>query len=233
MNLKLDTIKEFGKQHLPTILTCVGCLGVAGTGYLAYLAGKNPGKKTLLIPPVVVGGATIAAIILSDRVSAKTVAALTAAGTYVTLNRDMLEQEIEKRWGRDKLVEVKHAISRALCKILDPHQTYEQTGYGNLLCIEGYSGRIFRSSKEAVDNAIAELNDRFDHGEYLSLNDFYDLLGIVGTHFGDQFGWPANPDYIDSPIVMETNLVTNLVDFDEPVYCIDVYTYPMEGWMEV
>ena len=39
---------------------------------------------------------------------------------------------------------------KSLCKF-----SIEDTGYGDLLCLEGYSGRYFWSSKQAVDNAEA------------------------------------------------------------------------------
>lgn len=234
MSTKTDYIKQAWTKYGSTILAGFGCAGVVGTGLLAYRAGKNPESNILKIPSLVVGGITIAAIVLSKSIDGKAIAALTAAGSYVVLNRDKLEKEIEDRYGKEELAKIKAKIREALLdEFGNDRQTQERTGNGDLLCLEGYSGRIFRSSKEAVDRAIEELTNRFDEGEYVCLNDLYKLLGIEVTHFGHQFGWPANPDYCDGPLLIEAEYIENPDGYDEPLYCIDIYTYPMECWLEV
>lgn len=95
---------------------------------------------------------------------------------------------------------------------------------------------MFYSSLEKVKEAEKTLNNRLHDGEYVCLNDFYTLLGISETHFGNTFGWPANDDYydisIEEPITFENTIVEDSLS-GEPVLIIDVYTYPMECWMEV
>ena len=116
------------------------------------------------------------------------------------------------------------------------HQIAEETGKGDLLCYEGYSGRWFRSNKKAVEEAEREFSNWFKEGEYLCLNDFYDLLGIETTIFGNQFGYAASEDYYDFEDGIEfvnTILPENKTDCGEALMIIDLFTYPMECWMEV
>lgn len=114
------------------------------------------------------------------------------------------------------------------------NMSIEDTGNGNLLVVEGYSGRWFWSSIEAVKEALDSISERFKDGEYLALNDMYEALGIEKTHFGHQFGWPANEDWCDytEGILYECSLIWD-TELEREVLVIDIYTYPMECWMEV
>ena len=110
----------------------------------------------------------------------------------------------------------------------------EDTGNGEILCLEGYSGRYFYSSFLAVDEALRIWSDAFSKGEYVCFNDLYKLLGIAETHFGWQYGYPANEDYYNfkEGIEYECNYIHDPT-LDRPIYCIDIYLYPMECWLEV
>ena len=110
----------------------------------------------------------------------------------------------------------------------------EDTGFGDLLCLEGYSGRYFYSSKHAVDAAMQRFSASFKNGNYLCLNDLYNELRITPSHFGHQYGWAPSDGWYDyeNGIDFECNFIYDRI-FDRPIYIIDIYTYPMECWQEV
>lgn len=182
------------------------------------------------IPTIVVASATVAAIVMSRKMSAAEIGALSVAAAGLASNKAALEREIESRFGKETLDEIKKKIDGEPWK----QQTVEYTGNGQLLCIEGYSGRLFWSSEEAVKDAVAKLNERWHSGEYLSMNDFYTLLGIENTHFGWQYGWAPNEDFYDAMKDIDIQVET-VWDKEKQcnVCCIDVFTYPMECYMEV
>ena len=196
-------------------------------------------------PAFVSGGVTITSIILAEKVNLKEIAIITGTATFLARNRDLLEEKIIEHMGEEGGKKIIGEVEQQLIKehyICKAGPSVEETGRGDLLCYEGYSGRWFRSSEVAVQKAINELNDAFEAGEYLCLNDFYERLGIETTHFGAQYGWAANSDYYDGPIDIEatlcehhelTNAYGQMESLDECVLLIDVYTYPMECWMEV
>lgn len=252
MNTKLIT------KALPLVLTIVGCVGVAVTGVLSARAaveadhdiqeeqakceepiGKKEAVKltwTRYIPAVLSGALTIAAIVASHKLSAKEIAALSATCTYLAANRNKLEEKIRERYGDEELEDIHTEVTKELMsRTVSGNVSVENTGHGNLLCLDGYSGRYFRSSKEAVDDAIAILNDEYCQGEYLSFNDLYRLWGIGETHFGNQFGWPGSEDYHCGVIRFKTTLVENCEEYGEDIYIIEPEwgCYPMECWMEV
>lgn len=53
-----------------------------------------------------------------------------------------------------------------------------ETGNGNTLFVDTYSGARFHSSVTAVNTAITELNTRLQEDQYLALSEFYDMLEI-------------------------------------------------------
>lgn len=240
-------------KHLPLIFSSLATAGVIGTGALSIRAGKKtamaelePKEKTwkFYIPPVLSGVATIGCLWADHKISVEQIAVLTVSCGYLAANRDALERQIENRFGKDELHEIKKEVSAEIDhkpwgKITIPRGV-EETGKGNLLVIEGYSGRVFRSSIASVNAGIRAFNKRIknNHG-YCSLNDLYECLGIWQTHFGHQYGWPGNPDYyddfLDDGIPLHCEYIEHPIGLDEPVYYIDIpaYYYPMECWQEV
>lgn len=84
----------------------------------------------------------------------------------------------------------------------------EPTGKGNLLCIDGFFGRMFRSCAECVDDELDEYvrmyNEscrRFDEDpahecyEVQSWNDLYCLHGLIPSIAGDEWGYTNTEDY--------------------------------------
>lgn len=206
-------------------------------------------------PSIAAAAATCGAIVFAEGVNLKEIATVTGVCAYLAAQRDSVAEAT--RTG--DINRVKSAFRETAQPEMEEKVKYyckagpsvEETGRGDLLCIGGYSGRRFRSSEVAVNRAIKAYRDRFNNGEYLSINDLHTELGLSQTHFGHQFGYPNNPDYYDEAPHIEATyfdtgeyLMSAVDEFfglpvgekvynDEPVLVIDVYTYPMEGWMEV
>ena len=199
-------------------------------------------------PVVATGAATIGGIVLAEGVNFKEIGIVTgvAAGLAVKNERlnDILESVKPKLSEKDaKLLE---NAKKTVVDVEDPRvaeyirsagPSVEETGRGDLLCYECFSGRWFRSSEEAVRKAIKAFTTMFELGAYVCLNDFYDKLGIETTRFGHTWGWPSNPDYYDGDIDIDATLYDDFKStnnkYDEEVLCIDIYTLPMECWQEV
>ena len=228
------------------IFTTASIVGVAATGVVSYIVGgKNKGSKPSkenwksYIFPAVVGGATVATIVVNHRVNAKELAAAGATIGYLVANRDALEKKIEEKFGHETLQEIKKEIREETTREKPSRNLYngpsiEDTGKGDLLCFEGYSGRWFWSSKEAVEEAEDELNSTFRTDIYCCLNDFYKYLGIEETHFGFEYGWVNHEDwYTESDGIRFENTIAFDRDKGCDVLYIDIFTYPMQCWQEI
>lgn len=246
------------KVNKTTVLTIGACVGVPLTGYLAFRAGQQIGnQKTyppranwrIYIPPIAVGAATIVAIVLGQRLNRKEILALTATGTYLAMNRDELEKQIREKYGDEALDEIKQKVNAVIMPkaVNKDSESIELTGFGETLCIDRYSGRKFRSSLDAVNKAIAEVNDyymgdnKFAASCPVCFNDFYDAWGIMKTQFGDQFGWPSNEDFFTGPILFDVTYIhqdelppwAEECSFGEDIIYIECLSWPMECWMEL
>lgn len=219
-------------------------------------------------------GIAVSATIISDicfyRIGLKELAALTASVTYLTSNRDKLEKKLKEVVGEEKYKEIKKEITKELfdeekakqsnvkpSKNMPVHHRFaaEETGYGDTLFLDGWSGRFFRSSIEEVLSGIEKFNDAF-HGEIklqdgttlkgcpVSWNEFYEFMHICPTHQGHDFGYPANEDWInldedlidpetDITRIDEGELMTGYRDIGEDIYVIEPHEHPMLCWQEL
>lgn len=192
----------------------------------------------LYIPTLLSFGAAAGCVVAKDYLTGKQLLALSASSaattSYLVANRNKLKQIAE------------NPRVKKLAKSLIPtkeefkHQTIEETGNGDVLCIEGYSGRLFRSSPEAVIEAQDKLVQQYLDEDYCSMNDYYRYLGIEESQFGYEFGWANNEDwfYKNEPITFSNELVSADApgnEFGEPIYCMDIECnwYPMQCWQEI
>lgn len=189
------------------------------------------------IPTALLCTLTIGTIILNHHVNHKALLGLSATTSYLVANRDQLKKFIDENPKTKKLAE------EAKTYFLPPKnscQTIEETGNGDLLCFEAYTGRIFRSSEEAVIDAENQLNEQYldeeSDGEfgYASYNDFYYYLNIRQTQFGHEYGWTNNEDWYtkNEPIEFHNERISKDApgnDFGEPVYLIMLE----DGWQPI
>ncbi|MBP5473999.1 MAG: hypothetical protein J6X92_04485 [Bacteroidales bacterium] len=68
---------------------------------------------------------------------------------------------------------------------------------GKRLCYEPLSGRYFYSTKDAIDDIVKDLNRRLIYEMQISVNEYYDAIGLAHTDVGDGLGWDIDKGYID------------------------------------
>lgn len=244
------------RKDIPVILSIAAGCGVVVTGFLSavrtpkYLEKKARAENlskldhlkifaTSYWPALVSGGLTIGFIAGSQAINAKIITGLVGTVSYLTLNRDEIItklDEVDPELCNSIVESANESTIQKIIKTAGP--SVEETGYGDQLYFESYSGRWFRSCDRMVDQAIANIQKRFAEGEYLALNDFYEELGIAKTYFGNEHGWPNSMDYIDGNIVIER---TPYRDWEtgrhepiaEEVTVLELFTFPMESWMDL
>lgn len=219
--------------------------GMTAGWKLKHYIRNTPRLAKPLAPTLVCAAGSITCMAISEKISYKQIAALTATCVYLTKNRDFLEKKLEEVVGKERLAEIKQEFVKkeSVPKDMIDFPCIEITGKGDLLCLEGYSGRWFRSTKEAVEEAQEMVKVMHEEGQYISMNDYYGLLGISMTQFGNEFGWPSNKDYCED-ILSFTNTYLEASEWNdvgpdarekvyEPIYVLEIDTMPMYSWMEV
>lgn len=154
---------------------------------------------------IIASSLTVSFILASHKLSAKEIAALTATCGYLATNRDKLETEIRKLpGGEEALKAVKKEMAVKGAEQLKTkekkvgmwkYQTIEETGNGNLLCYDHWSGRYFRSSLDAVEQAQRRINDMIEDADpdilEIDPNDVFDEYGLERTQLGTLFKLPT------------------------------------------
>lgn len=232
----------FNKNTLRLVLTIFGVVGVPLTSWISVKCSEKAkdetttkGKVKRYIPAIISGAATTASIIGSHRVSSKEIAALTATASFAVANRDKLEEAVKPYISKEEVAKLKEASVEETNKI-HKSQTIEWTGRGKIKVLEGFSGRLFYSSLEAVKLAEEKLCKALNNGIYISLNDFYSYLGIQQTDFGRDYGWaPVDEWYArwfeDNPIGFDNTFVED--EDGSPMIVISMEALPMGYYWEV
>ena len=257
------------KPDLKIVLSLVGIAGIVATAYAAHKGGEKVAEKkkeatekeeefgikeTMMchIPTIALGAVTCGSIIASYKLSAREIAALSASAAYLTTNRDMLERKLRESIGDEKVDQIKDKlalknIANAPKKgITNKKIVAEETGYGDHLIYDTYSGRMFRSSIEEVDKGIRAFKRDFEGYDGMDrspvcYNDLFEYWGINQTDWGEQYGWNTNEDFFDNEITFITKLVKRedignyaIKGVDEDVYIISLYAihFPSEDWID-
>lgn len=221
-----NDIQTILTKHSPEILTGIGIAGMVASTVLAVqatpkaiklietereLTEANNEELTKIdkvkvcwkcyIPAAVTGVMSIACLIGASSVNAKRNAALTAAYTLSDSALREYRSKVIETIGEKKDKTVKDKISEDQIKSnpVTKNEVYI-TDKGDSLCFEPISGRYFKSDIDKIKKAENNLNkriisDAFNSG--VSLNDFYEEIGLPKTNMGENIGWSLDTGLID------------------------------------
>lgn len=211
-------------KHSPEILTGIGIAGMITSGILAVRATPKAlllieAKHTELglehdekLPPAEVVKATwkcyipaavtslmsIICLVGASSVSARRTAALATAYKLSETALAEYQEKVIEEVGEKKERVIRDKVAEE-CVKKDPVSNHEViiTGKGTTLCYDGTFGRYFRSDIDSIKKAINKVNRNVVTDMYVSLNDFYDEIGLSPTKIGDDLGWNLDDGEID------------------------------------
>ena len=212
------SIKGVLERHAPEILTGIGVAGMVTTTILAV---KATPKACLLIddrkdelkveklratelikttwkcyiPAAVTCGASIACLVGASSVNFKRNAALATAYKLSEAALSEYKDAVIETIGEKKEQSVRDKVAEERIK-KNPVSKSEiiVTGNGTTLCYDPVGNSYFKSNIQQIESAKNKLNARMLSENYVSLNDFYDELGIGPTKLGDDLGWDIYKD---------------------------------------
>lgn len=178
------------------------------------------------IPPVIIGGATIASIIFSNRMSAQKAAALAAAYGLAERNlSDYKEKVAEKLTGPKQEAIDKEIAQDRVNKTPGYDKVVIIEGSDDSLCLDESTGRYFKSNPEKIRRAVNATNAEILRHGGASVSHFYDELELPPTSWSDTVGWGMGEqmdikyNYIEAPDA-------------RPVLAIDFKKMPSLHWNE-
>lgn len=239
-------------RNAGTILTCVGAAGVvltavttvkATTKAIANLeeAKQEKGEELTTmekarvvvpayIPPVAVGMSAIVCIFGANMFNKKQQAALMSAYALLDTSFKDYKSKVGELYGEGVNKDIRTELAK------DKYEESEVEGDlddGKQLLYDEYSKRYFRATNETVLRAEYEVNKMLEEDCYVSLNDYYDLVGLDRVDYGDYVGWGAGQmsetwwtawiTFEHEKFEMDDGLEGYIITYTEPLFGYDEY----------
>lgn len=247
-----NTVKAALSKHSPEILVGFGIAGMLTTTVLAVKATpkamrlieeKKEELKTdkltpvetvkatwkCYIPSAATAGVSIACLIGSSKISNKRNAVLATAYKIAENAHNTYREKVIETIGEKKEQLIRDEVNKDKIEKNPPNQnTVIMTGKGETLFYDGLSGRYFKSDIDKIRKIENELNRRMRNENYISLNEFYDELGLEHIRpLGDDLGWNIEKGYI------EIHISPLLTPDDEPCIALDFEVAPMYDYSKL
>lgn len=216
------------KKASPTILTCIGAIGVIATAVSAVRATpkamehiKHDSRKNhdgdpygytkleavksgwkYYIPTAAIAASTVACIFGANVLNQKQQAALTSAYMLLESTYKEYRNKVKDSFGEDTDALVRGDI------VNDKYEESNDISDEDCLFYEINYGKFFNRSREEVLSAEYRFNRKFAKRGYVTLNDFYRLLDLPTTKAGEVLTWEYDEKYGYPWIDFEHELLT-------------------------
>lgn len=150
------------------------------------------------IPAAVTGVMSVACLIGASSANLKRNAALATAYKLTETAFTEYKEKVVETIGEKKEQVVRDKVDKErIEKNPVSSNSVIITDKGNTLCYDAISGRYFKSDIDLMKRALAMINRRMLSNEYVSLNEFYDEIGLDHIPLGNELGWRIDHGYID------------------------------------
>lgn len=189
--------KRFLTNHGEDIFSVLAGIGVIATGISSYELGKTRAeilddserrsisKRSTIAAAKAIGfGAGTIGCIYGARHYGKLrekslLAACSVLASYCVRQRGIREDDVAS--GQSDIGWDSSSIKMT--------SAIESTDTDDIIFIEDFTGRKFRTTWAAYEDAKRKLQEQFSISQCVVLNDFYELLGLEKTNAGEILGW--------------------------------------------
>jgi hypothetical protein len=218
LNGLLRKSKSYLKRSSPTILTCIGAIGVVATSVMAVKVTPkavdliradsrqnhdgDPYAYTKLeavqscwqcyIPAALVGLSTITCIVGINALNKRNQASLTSAYALLSESYQRYRKSANTVYGEDADSKIKAQMAKDTYVSADGYSVYSadlDLESEKILCYDLFSQRYFTATMAAVLNAQYHVNRNLCLRGDTTINEFYEFLGIEPINHGDEIGW--------------------------------------------
>lgn len=146
----------------------------------------------LYIPAASTCVTTIAAIICANQIATRRAAAMAAAYSLSEKAFGEYKDKVVEKIGEKKELAVRDELAQERVAANPPSNQVVMVNSGDVLCYDQHSGRYFQSDMETLKKAQNDTNYRLLNDGYVSLNDFYDRVGLEILPTGEELGWSSD-----------------------------------------
>lgn len=238
-------------NHSPAILTAAAVVGTVTTAYLTGRATFKVSREIALheqdvqellpvqeliryvydeklwieyVPALATGAATICCIIAANRVGARRAAAAMAAFAISEKALDEYKEKVVERLGKGKEQKIRDEIAQDHVNAHPvPTELVLHEGGLSVLCCDLFTGRYFISDMETLRRAENDINHQLINDMYVSLSEFYDIIGLEKTSMSDDFGWNLDK-------LLQLEFSTALTPSGKPCLTMSFRVDPIRGF---
>lgn len=208
MNKWINKSKVLVKRNSATILTCVGATGVVATTVLAIKAtpkamqileqakeakGEDLTKMEVVItaapayiPTILVATSSILCIFGANVLNKRSQASIMSAYALLDNSYKEYKNKVKDLYGDETDSLVREELAKDRYDEVD-HDHDEDDD--KKLFFDEFSKRYFRATTETVLRAEYEVNRILNETGGLSLNEYYELVGLDPVDYGEYLGW--------------------------------------------
>lgn len=224
-------LRTSAKTNSPLLLSVGAGIGLLATVYLTARATFKAAKVIkedntlkenaklvwkLYIPPAISTVSSIGFIVGANRVDARKIAAAQTAFAVSQRTLSDYRDQVAKELGKRKDTAFRdNAVEERVAK--QPPSATLISGPGNVVCCELFTMRYFTSDMETLKKAVNELNEKLLKRDYMTLDDFYYMIGLQPTTYSGQIGWKSDK-------LMELEFSTVMTPDGRPCLAFD-YNY--------
>lgn len=243
-------LSSFISKNAPALLTGIGVTGVVTTSVLAVRATSqavrdlqeaeseqtepltNIEKVRLTwryyIPTALSGIATITCVVGAQSLNSKRQTAILSMYALSEKALTEFKTKTEEIVGEKKTKEIKDEVAKEhMMNVPMVNSEVIVTGLGEHKVFDGLSGRYFKSDIETIRRAINDINAQCYNDMYASVNDFYKLIGLPPTLYGDEQGWNMDNR-------LEIEFSSHLApDTNEPCLSMEYHGLPKHGYGKI
>ena len=178
-------------------------------------------------PAALLIGGSVVSIFYGQRIQSQRTAAALAAYQLSAMNLKDLKEKIIEMDGEKKLKSLQDDIAKDKVKNEAPSKEVIIVGDGEHLIYDVPSGRYFMGNIEKVRQAVSDFNRELYNAGTLSLNEWYDYLGLDHIGTGNRLGWimKTTDDLLDmeySSQITETGKPCLTLKYDvKPIFTPD------------
>lgn len=144
------------------------------------------------IPTAMTVGATITAILGSHATASTKIAAVSSAYSVAQEAAHLYRDKVREIVGERKAQEIQDAVAQEHVEKAAKNPDTVVVGDGEVLCLDAFSNQPFTSTMEKIRKAQNDANYTLLSEMFLTLNEFYNKLGLKPIGCGEDLGWSAD-----------------------------------------
>jgi hypothetical protein len=175
------------------------------------------------VPAAATLAGTSACMVMATKIGLDRTAALAAAAVVTERSYDQYKEKVKETLGENKHTKVVDAVAKDQVAAI-PAGSLPVPPEGMQTFIDNWSGRSLSTTREQMEKAVNDFNKEMIYGQYASLSEFYNRIGLPEIEESDAIGW-NNKD------LLELEYSTTLKD-DRAVVVFSFGTKPKSTFRE-